>query len=173
MATRDQIIASAATAIFGKPLVTNIYRSVIVEAIVASALSDWEWCSSDYAAYDFRRGESRLEVKQSAVLQTWSAERLSRPAWDIAPRTGFWVDGAKWVPTPGRNADLYVLGLHAVTDDTADHRDPRQWQFFVIPSKALPDTRTIGLSAAKRLVSPVGIDTLASKVEEMSAAAQV
>lgn len=51
--TKDNVIASAATANFGKPLVTNVYRSVIVEAMIAGALSDWSWCNADYAEYDF------------------------------------------------------------------------------------------------------------------------
>src|SRR5690606_20400567 len=50
LAAGAQIVESASTAIFGRPLVVNIYRSVLVEAIIANALPDWEWCSTDYAA---------------------------------------------------------------------------------------------------------------------------
>ena len=164
--TPSQIVSAAKDAIFGKPLVTNVHRSVLVESIVAFALPDWRWCSSDYASYDFRRGDAKLEVKQSAFLQTWSNGRLSRPAWDIAPRTGYWDDGATWVSQPGRIADIYVLALHQVADHTADHRDPRQWQFFVIPTKSLPPTKRIGLAAARQLTDAVPFEGLRSRIED-------
>ena len=173
MTTTTDIVLSASAAIFGKPLVTNVYRSVIVEAIVATALPDWKWCSTDYSSHDFVRGRIRIEVKQSARRQTWSCGRLSRPSWDIAPRTGFWLNGVTWVPTPGRNADLYLLGLHSVTDERADHRDPLQWQFYVIPALALPDTKSIGLRAAEQLAAPVTLDRLPLRVEEAVAMIKV
>jgi hypothetical protein len=157
----------ASEAIFGKPLVTNVYRSVIVEAIVAAALPTWKWCSSDYAGHDFERGSIKLEVKQSALLQTWSKSRLSKASWDIAPRTGFWVDGDTWVPSPGRNAHMYVLSLHTIADENADHRDPLQWQFYVIASRNLPDVKTIGVRAAEKLIAPVKLDRLNERVEEI------
>ena len=166
MPTPSDIVSAAADAIFGKPLVTNVYRSVLVEAMVASALPGWEWCSSDYASCDFRRGDVRLEVKQSSLLQTWSTGRFARPSWDIAPRTGYWLDGATWVAAPGRNADIYVLALHSVTDDTADHRDPRQWRFFVVLARSLPPAKRIGLAAIERLTDAVTFDGLSSRIED-------
>jgi hypothetical protein len=42
-----EIIATASAAIFGNPLVTNVYRSVIVEAIVAAALPDLQWVGAE------------------------------------------------------------------------------------------------------------------------------
>lgn len=165
MLTTQNIIASASEAIFGKPLVTNVYRSVIVEAIVAAALPDWEWCSADYAAHDFIHPDgTRLEVKQSAMKQTWATKGTPKPSWDIAARTGVWENGTDWIDRPGRNADIYVLGLHDVLDDTADHRDPSQWRFFVIPANRLPASKRIGLSSAQRLVGQTSVDGLASAV---------
>lgn len=135
--------------------------------MIATALTDWEWCSGDYAAFDFRRDHLRLEVKQSACRQTWSTSRFSRPAWDIGSRTGFWVDGDKWVPGVGRNADVYVLALHSIIDTTADHRDPSQWQYYVIAESLLPTSKSIGLRAVNRLAKPVGLQSLADEVEKV------
>ncbi|HVW55187.1 MAG TPA: hypothetical protein VHC00_05875 [Rhizobiaceae bacterium] len=169
MTTSAEIVSAASAAIFGRPLVTNIYRSVIVEAIVATALPEWEWCSSDYAPYDFTRNNIRLEVKQSAIRQTWSTARFSRPSWDIAPKTGYWLNGITWVPAPGRNADLYVLALHSITDERADHRDPSQWLFYVAPAACLPETKRIGLRAVEKLASAVSVQQLSTRVEEIVA----
>ncbi len=72
--TVESIVERASAELFKRRLLTNIHRAVIVEAIVAAALEpDWQWRSGDYASYDFRRGETRLEVKQSASLQSWNA----------------------------------------------------------------------------------------------------
>lgn len=165
--TQD-IVRAAASSIFGKPLVTNVYRSVIVEAIVDAALPEWNWCSVDYAAYDFERAGVRLEVKQTAVRQSWSAGRLSKPSWDIASRTGYFTDGTLWTPFLGRNADLYVLGLHPVEDDTADHCDPLQWRFYVIAAQDLPDQKRIGQAAASRLSDQFGFHDLHSAVDAIA-----
>jgi hypothetical protein len=164
-----EIVAAATAAIFGQPMITNVFRSVIVEAIVAAALGDaWEWSSADYAACDFKRADGlRLEVKQSSLRQTWST-KLSRPAWDIAARMGYWIGGVEWVSAPGRNADIYVLALHGVTDASADHRDPRQWSFFVVSADCLPDQKTIGLNGVCRLAQPVVFDLLNEAVNTVA-----
>lgn len=168
MLTKDDVIATASAAIFGKPLVTNVYRSVIVEAIVAAALPEWRWVSADYFEHDFLHGDgTRLEVKQSAIKQTWTTKGTARPTWDIAERKTKWQYD-KWVPSPGRNADIYVLALHDVVDETADHRDSAQWKFVVIPTFKLPETRTIGLAPALRLSTMVDIFGLAAGVSEAS-----
>lgn len=164
--SKDQIIAEATRAIFGKPLVTNVYRSVLTEAVVARALPDWEWVSADYGSYDFRHPTGlRLEVKQSALRQSWVSLTPPKPSWDIKPRTGYWSDGNVWVPSPGRNADIYVLGLHDVIDDTADHRDPNQWKFFVIVAASLPATQRLSLRKAEMLSALHPSDQLADAVK--------
>lgn len=48
--TVDEIVARVSNAAFGRPLVTNVLRGQVVEAIVASALEpEWTWCAADYA----------------------------------------------------------------------------------------------------------------------------
>lgn len=170
MLTVEQTISAATRVLFGKPLVTNVYRAVIVEAIVDAALSDWSWCSADYASCDFKHPDGRrLEVKQSALKQSWESARVSVPSWDIKPRTGYWKDGVEWISQPGRNADIYVFALHTVTDDTADHRDSYQWVFYVVPTKALPNTKRLSLAALKKIAQPVPVQQLAQSVETHTA----
>ena len=109
-ATIDDIVEMASAAAFGRRLIQNNLRSIVVEAIVAKALGPaWRWCSADWAPYDFEGpGGLRLEVKQSAAQQTWSTStsKPSKPVYDIAARNEF-------------------------VGEQADHRDPAQWCFYV------------------------------------------
>jgi Rad3-related DNA helicase len=155
----EEIVRRASAELFDKKLLTNIHRAVVVEAIVATALEpEWQWCSMDYASCDFRRGGVRLEVKQSASLQSWNAATLkpSKCSFDIAERTGELKDGITWKPGQRRNADIYVLCHHPVVSRKADHRDASQWRFFVVPEASLPKQRTISLGVVERLAAPVG-----------------
>jgi hypothetical protein len=113
---------------FGKPLVTNVLRGHVVEAIVAMALEpDWSWCSEDYSSWDFERADGlRLEVKQSAARQSWAtSDKPSACSFDIAQRKGRW-EGQKWVDEPGRAAHIYIFAHHPIAGIDADHRDPAQ-----------------------------------------------
>lgn len=165
--TPSAIVATATATVFDRPLVTNVYRSVLSEAIVAAALPDWTWCSADYAAHDFVRDGVRLEVKQSALRQSWETTRPSKPSWDIAERKVLW-NGERWIPSPGRNADIYVLALHAVADESADHQDATQWCFFVIAAMDLPATKRLGLAGAQRLTTAVPFADLRASVETIA-----
>jgi len=166
MISRDEAVRAAAGVTFDRPIVMNVYRSILVEAIVAAALTGWEWCSADYASHDFRhRDGTRLEVKQAAARQTWFTGKPSRTVWDIAPRTGFWVDGIKWVPHIGRNAEIFVFAFHPGLDETTDHRDAAQWLFHIVAANNLPEAKSLSRPALARLAEPVAWEALASEVE--------
>jgi len=108
----------------------------------------------------------RLEVKQSARKQTWAPPASSRSQqFDIAPHKGFW-DGSIWTAHRGRNADIYVFAVHDIVDETADHRDPGQWMFHVVPTSRLPDTKTIALPRLRALVTALPWDQLYDAVEQ-------
>jgi hypothetical protein len=157
---------AAATA-FGRPLVQNNLRAIVVEAMVDIALPDgWRWCSGDWAAWDFEHADGTyLEVKQSAAQQTWAAPRVpAQPRFDIAHRQGRW-EGATWIAEPGRFAHLYVFAHHPILGDSADHRDPSQWRFYVVATTDLPFARTVSLAKLATLASPCGFDRLAASVE--------
>jgi len=112
--TSASVVAAAAKAAFGKPLVTNVYRSIIVDAMVAAALGEaWKWCSADYAGWDIESPTgTRLEVKQSAARQSWlpSSAGYRPPSFDIAERTGRWRDGSTWI------ANCRTLGESPLTE---------------------------------------------------------
>lgn len=165
--TAADIERKVAEAVFGKKLITNVFRGHVSEAIIAAALEpDWAWCSADYASCDFERSDGlRLEVKQSAILQSWSAEPPKRvtTSFDVAERKGYW-DGLTWVPEPGRRAHIYVLAHHTIIDESADHRDPAQWTFYVVRATDLPPVKTISLGSLRRLATPCSFDALKDAV---------
>lgn len=168
-ADRNDIVRLASQTAFGSPLVNNVLRAILAEAIVHAALGDdggWEWCSADWAMCDFRhRDGTRLEVKQSAALQSWHREgsKPSRPSFDIAERRGYF-EGSDWTEAPGRNADVYVFAHHPVTDATADHREPEQWRFYAVAASALPAQKTISLTGIARLAAAVDVEGLREAV---------
>jgi len=67
------------------------------------------------------------------------------------------------VPVPEQN-----IAWHPVADDAADHRDPKQWQFFVVAERDLPAQKAISLTRVRTLTEPVSFDALAAKVAEVS-----
>jgi hypothetical protein len=168
----QSIAKRVSDAAFGKPLVENSLRSLVVEAIVHLALgADWNWCGADWAGWDLEhRGDKiRLEVKQSAARQTWAPPKSQpRPVFDIAARKGYWV-GSSWVAELGRLAHIYVFAFNPVTSEAADHRDPLQWDFYVVPAASLPDQKGLSLSRLKALVAPVGFSGLSTTVEAFRA----
>ena len=167
-----QVFEKASKSAFGNPLITNINRGLIAEAIVALAIEpEWHWVSSDYSGWDFEHPDGvRLEVKQSAVLQSWNDNgSLSKASFDIAPRTGRY-EGQIWVEEKGRAAQIYIFAHHVIYDETTDHRDPAQWEFYVIAASALPNQKTISLSPLKSLCKPCGFDSLLERVNDIAKA---
>jgi hypothetical protein len=167
----DHVVRKAADALFGQPLVTNVMRGQLVEAIVACALEhEWTWCAADYSSWDFERADGlRLEIKQAASRQTWTLDGAapSRASFDIASRKGRW-EGPEWIAEPGRAAQIYVLAHHAVPDRSADHRDAAQWDFYVVATSVLPDTMRISLAALKLLTRPCRFGELAAAVRDVA-----
>jgi hypothetical protein len=153
-------------ALLGQPLVGNAFRGLLVEAMLAEVLEpEWRWCSADWASHDFENAEGvRLEVKQSAALQSWYVEgfRPNRGRFDIAERKVRW-EGATRIEEAGRCAAIYVFAWHPVSEPAgADHRDPMQWEFYVIGAQNLPNQKTIGLPGIRRLSRAVGIANVAA-----------
>jgi hypothetical protein len=163
--------------LFGSPILLNSLRGEVVEEMVAMALEpEWEHCAGDWAAFDFRERRSglRIQVKQSAARQSWHKQQCpsARPRFSIAEKAGRWDDGDRWVAEPGRNADLFVFAWHPLTAETADHRDPHQWQFYVVAERRLPPRKSISLASVQALAQPVSIDALETAVVTETAGAR-
>jgi hypothetical protein len=53
--------------------------------------------------------------------------------------------GVKWTWQTGRPAHIYVFAYHPVRDESGDHRDASQWQFYVVAANRLPASQSISL----------------------------
>jgi hypothetical protein len=180
--TKDDVLRDLSEAAFGRPLISNMYRGLVAEVLVKSCLgSDWDWCSADWAGWDFAHSDGcKLEVKQTADVQTWENRKSSIPRtiFGIPSSAGFY-EGARWVEKAGRQADIYVFAHHPIGDrQVADHRDPEQWVFYVVPARVLPVSQTISISTLRALTIrvwqsmgadrsfPCTLDELAAAIEE-------
>lgn len=164
---------------YGQPLIANLYRGDYVEGLILFALEKGWKAIGGWGGWDLEREDGiRLEVKQSAALQSWhaaaSAGKTSPARFDIAPRGGYYTDSTDagvWreVDTPVRSADIYIFAWHPVDDpNTVDHRQSEQWQFFVVPEHRLPGQKSIGLNPLKKLAASVTYAELAARVTEVA-----
>jgi hypothetical protein len=169
--TAETIIHRLTERLYGSPIIRNDARGELVEEIVAVALEpDWQLCGTDWASCDLLHParKLRMQVKQSAARQTWhkSGSRTPKPCFSISEKNGRWEEGDRWVEERSRNADIFVFAWHPVTDGSADHRDPHQWEFFVVPEKRLPRQSSISLSRIRQLTEPARFGELRAKVSE-------
>ena len=172
---------------YGQPLIANVYRGDYVEGLILCALGQGWKQTFEWGSWDLENAAGvRLEVKQSAALQSWYKQtgiKKSSPSFSITPKTGYYTDStdaAVWVPLPAgervRPADIYVLAWHPGRDpEVADHHNPEQWQFFVVPADKLPEKppnvkeQKIGLTSVKGLATAVTYDRLAAEVDKVAA----
>jgi hypothetical protein len=173
----NEIALRLASKIFDQPLIGNQYRSAFIEAMIEPYLAPhgWSYVGDGWSGWDFERTDgSRLEVKQSAAKQTWSAPRniQTRGAFDIAARTGYFYEGgSKYAPIPGRCAQIYVFGWNPIYGPETYHRNPDQWEFYVVAAALLPEgQRTIALSKIKRLSVPVKLEQLSDATQQIAVA---
>jgi hypothetical protein len=179
----NEVALRLAARIFDQALIQNQYRSAFVEAMIEPCLqpAGWRYTGDGWSGWDFERSSdsARLELKQSAARQTWSEARQQQEPtggiYDIASRAGyFYENGAKYAAGPGRAAEVYVFAWHRVfgphADDPdqppTDHRDPDQWEFYVVPATLLPrGQKKIALSKIQLVAAPNSIDELRDQVE--------
>jgi hypothetical protein len=171
------IVQQLASDLFNKPVMSNLTRPLYVERLVTHLLGPrWTFVGGEWTDWDIQRDDAvRVEVKQSAARQMWS-DRPSRsgkptlPIFDIKERSGYYADGGtRWVATRGRPAELYVFAWHPryAPKESVDHRDPAQWQLYVLLASALPPTKSITLSTLKKLgACEADHATLAASVEQ-------
>lgn len=146
---------------FGRPLVTNVFRSLLVEAMIAKALGPpWRWCAADFAPWDLEHENGlKLEVKQSAARQSWTQPDATpgSPRFDIAHRTGRW-ENSHWIEGRVRHADIYVFAHHPIIGPEADHRKSQQWRFYPVRTSRLPSAASIGLTRLETISTAVAAD---------------
>lgn len=107
--------------IYEERIISNVERGAYVECMVELALRERQpaWrLTGPWAAWDIEHQETlaRIEIKQSAALQSWSTKPdprvLKSRGFSIKPHRGYYLADGEWIDTPlQRHADLYVFGL--------------------------------------------------------------
>lgn len=154
-------------------LLSNAFRGMLAEFIVGSALGcvDGDAVRREWDAYDFEANGIKVEVKSTALLQTWPQEKYSKPSFDIRKTTGWDARTNKWLPgPPRRHADVYVFCLLTADDKaTVNPMDLSQWEFYVVATRMLdelPEQRTINLASlsTRFKLAPISYAELADAV---------
>jgi hypothetical protein len=167
-----EVIGRLTKRLYGTPIIRNDVRGELVEEIVAMALEpEWQACGGDWASCDLKRVSDglRLQVKQSAALQSWTIPEgpKPKPCFSIKSKKYRW-EGPLRFDDAGRQADIFIFAWHDRIDGSADHRDPDQWQFFVVAERDLPDQKTISLSVLCKLAQSISVDALADEVRALA-----
>ncbi len=162
--------------LYDRKVMNNVFRAQYIECLVVEVLGkDWKLTwerGHDWAPWDIESlsGDYRIEIKHSAARQTWhdSNSKPAKPNFDIRFRKGYWTKESKWVEETGRHASIYVFAWHGEMDEgKADHREPAQWEFYVVPTEELPDQKSIGLRALQESWRPIGFEAVADTVNEL------
>lgn len=172
---RDEVISMVSRIMYSNKILNNAHRGDIVEMMVLSALgSDWRMVSLGWHPWDFQRGTGpqriRIQVKQCAALQLWGpTKKLSvQFGWKKkAPDDFARYNPGEAIESEGWFCDIFVIGLHLVSDKSADQVDPKQWEFLVIPTTDLNHGRnSMVLSKALSKWKPVKWEDLRATVEQ-------
>lgn len=151
---------------YGSPLIANRWRGDYVEIMIHFALGE-EWqMTAEWNGWDLQKADVRLEIKQSAGLQTWGTSRKS-PRFNIERKSGYYKNETDWIALPGRHADIYIFAWQPETErDVADHRCADRWRFYIVPEHELPeDQKSIGLSPVKKLSEEFSYGQLAEAID--------
>lgn len=166
MLTPDRIRTRLVTEFLSAPILENALRGYLCEAMLAEQLGPLcRITSHGWAPWDLEIGPRtgtcpdriRIQVKNSARLQTWHAE--GHPASDSLfnltwrHRPSYWMRDAADVPCEeeGFLCDLFALCHHPVEDRTlADQTDPAQWQVYLLAADPACGHVTTGEIAACR-----------------------
>ena len=149
----------------GSDLLSNAWRGVLAEFLVARALDLTHKPRVEWDAYDLEtRTGVTVEVKSAAYVQVAGANAAppAKVRFDIRPRE--WVyyattNESRKLPEPRRLADVYVFCVLRREDLAADDTDPLdidQWEFYVIARTLLDrkarKQKTIGIKPLLSLV---------------------
>ena len=152
----------------GSDLLDNAQRGVLAEFLVARALGVTDEPRAEWAAYDIRYRNRKVEIKSAAYAQSWPQKAPSTISFTIAPQKWAWDPKTnEWehLDPPRRTADLYVFSLLR-RPDGRDRRDPNQyesnpldlrhWEFHLLDTATLdnerPGQKMIGLKPLSVLV---------------------
>jgi len=127
-------------------LLNNLTRGHMAEFVVAKALHIKSDVRDEWAPYDLKKEEIKIEVKASAYIQTWPQDEFSKIKFDVRKTKELDWDRGGYRDPASRHADIYILALFAYKEmdalknkDGVNPLDLDKWQFFLVPKKFLDD----------------------------------
>ncbi len=181
LSVHHRVVERLLERLYNRRIIDNVDRGVYLQYMIELALQQqdpaWE-CMTGWAMWDLehKSSGSRIEVKQSSTLQTWSSASAvgkSAPRFSVNPTTWFWnnENPTPLETAPQRWADLYIFAYHPEYDeDVADHRLPDQWEFYLLPEQELPPSqKSIGLNPVRIKGQSCSFGALAVEVTRLIA----
>lgn len=137
-------------------LTNNIYRSVLAEYIVSTAINAVQPYRVMWQPYDLlTESGARIEVKSAAYVQSWECRHPDHISFRIAPaqmpdpNDGYSDDAPKQ-----RNCDIYVFCIYTALTASESPLNLDLWDFYVLPTEILdqeiPTQKTISLPSLLR-----------------------
>ena len=158
-------------------LIENAERGSFAEYIVHRAVHASSETRVNWDKYDVLSPEGiAIEVKTSGYLQSWAQEKLSSIVFSIKPTFGWDSKTNTYSDNQARQSAVYVFCLLACQDQNLlDPLNLSQWEFYVLPTKALNEKaanqKSVSLSklisfGATKTDYPNLRDTIIEKVKE-------
>jgi hypothetical protein len=183
MPTARSIEAMLIKRLFKQTIIQNNVRGDWAEEMVAQALGGpWKVVSGGWHPWDIQRGSSkaraprriRIQVRNSAALQTWEQPKIAQASFTISkrPRPSYFKRDNRGAHCErfGHLCEVYVFAWHGEKDRTAcNHRDPAQWKFYVVAAKDLPNQKRISRARLEERYcgDPVEVHDLRQRVKQI------
>jgi hypothetical protein len=155
-------------------LVSNATRGRLAEFITARALgTPISGVRNEWAAYDLETREGmKVEVKSYAYLQSWAQARPSSALFNVSKARAWDRESNRQAAVPTREAEVYVFALLGHQNkETLNPLDIDQWEFYVLPTRALNERKrsqhSITIKSLRTLgAGPIALEALSGRVRE-------
>jgi hypothetical protein len=128
----------------------NTIRGVLAEFLVARAVGALQEVRDTWDNYDVLAPDgTRIEVKSSAYLQSWTQKRHSVLSFDRLTGLEFDATTNEYSAERLVRADVFVFAVHTErVPESYDALDVSKWEFYVVPADAIraAGTRTVGIT---------------------------
>lgn len=147
----------------------NTERGVLAEFLVARAVGATQGIRVSWDNYDVLAPDgTRIEVKASAYLQSWTQKRHSQIVFGRLSGLEFDATRNEFGTERRVRADVFVFCVHTERDPAIyDALDVSKWEFYVIDAQAIHEagTRTVGINWVRAQAGePVSFERLADAV---------
>ena len=148
--SKAQVLERLQSELLYSRVIENSLRGYVCEAMIAEALGESaHLVSNGWHPWDIQIGPSnaefpkriRIQVKNSAALQTWQTNSTERTDCQFVlsyrNRPQYFERDNPGVPCEERGflCDLYALCHHPISDiKEADQTAPEQWKVFLVPT---------------------------------------